>query len=63
MTPPPTDTVAGMIRPVPMPPESRTNRDLLAVMKGASGGYWFLLGLALAVPRHELTRLPMPSTG
>jgi hypothetical protein len=36
MTPPPTDTVAGMIRPVPMPPDSQTNRDLLAVMKGTS---------------------------
>jgi molybdopterin-containing oxidoreductase family membrane subunit len=47
MTPPPTDTVAGMIRPVPMPPDSQTNRDLLAVMKGTSVGYWFLLGLAL----------------
>ena len=47
MTPPPNDTVAGMIRPVPMPPDSQTNRDLLAVMKGTSSGYWFLLALAL----------------
>ncbi len=47
MTPPPNDTVAGMIRPVPMPPDSQTNRDLLAVMKGASSGYWFLLALSL----------------
>jgi molybdopterin-containing oxidoreductase family membrane subunit len=47
MTPPPTNTVAGMIRPVPTPPDSQVNRDLLAVMKGTSGGYWFLLGLSL----------------
>ena len=47
MTPPRTDTVAGMIRPVPTPPDSQTNRDLLAVMKGTSSGYWFLLGLSL----------------
>jgi len=47
MTPPATDTVAGMIRPVPTPRDSQTNRDLLAVMKGASAGYWFLLGLSL----------------
>jgi molybdopterin-containing oxidoreductase family membrane subunit len=30
-----------------MPPDSATNRDLLAVMKGASSGYWFLLATAL----------------
>jgi Ni/Fe-hydrogenase subunit HybB-like protein len=47
MTPPATDTVAGMIRPVPAPPDSQTNRDLLSVMRGASGGYWLLLGLSL----------------
>lgn len=47
MTPPRTDTVAGMIRPVPPPPDSQTNRDLLAVMKGTSSGYWFLLALSL----------------
>ncbi len=44
---PPNDTIAGMIRPVPTPPDSQTNRDLLNVMKGTSSGYWFLLGLSL----------------
>jgi molybdopterin-containing oxidoreductase family membrane subunit len=47
MTPPPADSVAAMIRPVPMPPDSKTNRDLLAVMKGAGAGYWLLLALSL----------------
>ncbi len=47
MTPPPAESVAAMIRSAPMPPDSKTNRDLLAVMKGASSGYWLLLGLAL----------------
>jgi Ni/Fe-hydrogenase subunit HybB-like protein len=41
--PPPAGSVAAMIRPSPAPPDSRINRDLLAVMKGASLGYWTLL--------------------
>ncbi len=47
MTPPPANNVAGMIRPVPLAPDSQVNRDLLSVMKGASAGYWFLLALSL----------------
>jgi molybdopterin-containing oxidoreductase family membrane subunit len=43
MTPPPADSVAAMIRPAPSTPDSRINRDLLGVMKGASAGYWLLL--------------------
>ncbi len=46
MTPPPADSIAGMIRSAPMPPDSKVNRDLLYVMKGASSGYWLLLALA-----------------
>jgi molybdopterin-containing oxidoreductase family membrane subunit len=45
--PPPADSVAAMIRPAPAPRDSRINRDLLAVMKGASLGYWTLLGLTV----------------
>ena len=47
MTPPPAQAVAAMIRPAPAPPDSRINRDILSVMKGASLGYWALLGFAV----------------
>jgi molybdopterin-containing oxidoreductase family membrane subunit len=43
MTPPPAESVAAMIRPVPTRPDSKVNRDLLRVMEGASAGYWLLL--------------------
>ncbi|MDJ0850534.1 MAG: polysulfide reductase NrfD [Myxococcota bacterium] len=46
MTPPPAEAVAPMIRPAPRPPDSKVNRDLLAVMEGASLGYWLLLLLS-----------------
>ncbi len=56
MTPPPAESVAAMIRPSPQPPDSKVNRDLLAVLEGTSLGYWLLLliavgtvGLAVAV--------------
>ncbi len=56
MTPPPAESVAAMIRPTPQPPDSKVNRDLLAVLEGTSLGYWLLLmismgfvGLAAAV--------------
>ena len=39
MTPPPADSVAAMIRPAPRIKESKTNRDILAVMDGAPLGY------------------------
>ena len=48
MTPPPAESVAAMIRPPPRPSDSTVNRDLLAVMEGASIGYWLLLGLSVA---------------
>jgi len=47
MTPPPPEGVAAMIRPAPVPPDSRINRDILSVMEGTSIGYWGLLGLAV----------------
>ncbi len=59
MTPPRNNTVAGMIRPVPMPPDSQTNRDLLAVMEGTSSGYWFLLGLALFFMHLKYEKFPL----
>jgi molybdopterin-containing oxidoreductase family membrane subunit len=43
MTPPPAESVAAMIRPAPLPPDSKVNRDLLQVMDGAGPGYWLLL--------------------
>jgi molybdopterin-containing oxidoreductase family membrane subunit len=49
MTPPPPEAVAAMIRPAPRRPDSRINRDILAVMEGASLGYWALLGFAVLV--------------
>ena len=39
-----------MIRPAPEPPDSKVNRDLLAVMEGASLGYWLLLLIAAVSP-------------
>jgi molybdopterin-containing oxidoreductase family membrane subunit len=48
MTPPPAESVAAMIRPVPRPPDSQVNRDLLAPLAGASLGYWALLGISFA---------------
>ncbi len=48
MTPPPAESVAAMIRPPPQAPDSKVNRDLLAVLDGASLGYWLLLGLSVA---------------
>ena len=49
MTPPPAESVAAMIRPTPMPPDSKVNRDILSVMRGASAGYWLLLLLCVVV--------------
>jgi molybdopterin-containing oxidoreductase family membrane subunit len=46
MTPPPAESVAAMIRPAPTRPDSKVNRDLLAVMEGTSLGYWLLLLIA-----------------
>ena len=47
MTPPPAESVAAMIRPsAHEPPDSKVNRDILAVMEGASLGYWLLLLIA-----------------
>jgi molybdopterin-containing oxidoreductase family membrane subunit len=45
--PPPAESVAAMIRPAPGLRDSRVNHDLLGVMKGASLGYWSLLGLCV----------------
>jgi len=45
--PPPAESVAAMIRPAPVLRDSKVNRDLLAVMKGTSLGYWGLLGLCV----------------
>jgi molybdopterin-containing oxidoreductase family membrane subunit len=47
MTPPPAEPVAAMIRPAPTPPDSKLNRDILAVMDGTSPGYWLLLLIAV----------------
>ncbi|MFP8877201.1 MAG: NrfD/PsrC family molybdoenzyme membrane anchor subunit, partial [Myxococcota bacterium] len=47
MTPPPTESVAGMIRPAAIPRDSQANRDLLRVMDGVSLGYFGLLALAV----------------
>ncbi len=48
MTPPPAESAAAMIRPAPVPADSKVNRDLLGVMEGVSLGYFALLGLAIA---------------
>jgi Ni/Fe-hydrogenase subunit HybB-like protein len=48
MTPPPAESVAGMIRPAPRFRDSKVNRDLLAVMDGAPLGYWLLLLISLS---------------
>jgi len=48
MTPPPAESVAAMMRDTPAPPDSRVNRDLLSVLRGAGPGYWFLLLLAVS---------------
>ena len=45
--PPPAASVATMMRPAPPPSDSRTNRDLLSVMDGASAGYWLLLLISM----------------
>jgi molybdopterin-containing oxidoreductase family membrane subunit len=47
MTPPPTESVAAMIRPSPQPPDSKVNRDILSVLEGTSLGYWLLLFAAM----------------
>jgi len=44
MTPPPAASVADMIRPVPVTPDSEVNRDILAVMDRPTLPYWLLLG-------------------
>jgi molybdopterin-containing oxidoreductase family membrane subunit len=44
--PPPAESIAARIRPLPAPPDSQINRDLLSVMQGASAGYWLLLAIA-----------------
>jgi len=49
MTPPPPAEAAAMIRPTPVMRESKVNTDLLGVMKGASLGYWALLGFCVVV--------------
>jgi len=46
MTPPPAMSVADAIQPAPESPDSKINRDLLRPMKGATRGYFLLLGLA-----------------
>jgi molybdopterin-containing oxidoreductase family membrane subunit len=45
--PPPAESVAAMIRPAPVPPDAKVNRDILRVMEGTSLGYWLLLVTAL----------------
>ncbi len=47
--PPPAASVTAMVRPAPAFRDSKVNRDLLAVMKGTSLGYWALLGLTVLV--------------
>ncbi|MEE8509002.1 MAG: NrfD/PsrC family molybdoenzyme membrane anchor subunit [Myxococcota bacterium] len=47
MTPPPAGSVAAMIRPAPIPDDSKINQDILYVMKGTSAGYWLLLSIAV----------------
>ena len=47
MTPPPAGSLAAMIRPAPIPDDSKINQDILYVMKGTSLGYWLLLSIAL----------------
>ncbi|NRA06993.1 MAG: polysulfide reductase NrfD [Myxococcales bacterium] len=47
MTPPPAESVAGMIRPAEIPRDSQANRDLLGVMDGVSLGYFGVLALAV----------------
>ena len=47
MTPPPKDTAASMIRPGEPMRDSKINRDLLRVMKGASFGWFALLHIAV----------------
>jgi molybdopterin-containing oxidoreductase family membrane subunit len=50
MTPPPAaESVAAMIRPPPSPPDSKVNRDLLAVMEGTSFGYWILVMITAGI--------------
>jgi molybdopterin-containing oxidoreductase family membrane subunit len=41
--PPPAESIAARLRPLPGLRDSRINRDLLSVMQGASAGYWLLL--------------------
>jgi molybdopterin-containing oxidoreductase family membrane subunit len=41
--PPPAESIAARLRPLPALRDSRINRDLLSVMRGASAGYWLLL--------------------
>jgi Ni/Fe-hydrogenase subunit HybB-like protein len=48
VTPPPAEAVAALIRPTPTPPDSRINRDLLGVMRGASPGYFLLLLITMS---------------
>jgi len=45
--PPPATAVADMMRPAVIPTDSAINHDVLAVTKGASWGYFVLLGLAV----------------
>jgi len=44
--PPPAESIAARLRPLPVQSDSRINRDLLSVMQGASAGYWLLLAIA-----------------
>jgi hypothetical protein len=49
MTPPPAESVAAMIRPTPVPPDSPTNRDVMEVFMTTPGLGWLLLiGVCLA---------------
>jgi len=59
MTPPPpaATAVAEMIRPVTPPRDSRINRDILAVTKGASWPYVTLLALAILGVLQAVTTL------
>ncbi len=44
--PPPAESIAARLRPLPVQSDSRINRDLLSVMQGASAGYCLLLAIA-----------------
>jgi molybdopterin-containing oxidoreductase family membrane subunit len=47
MTPPPAESVADAMRPVPQPADSKINRDIMRVTEGISLGYLLLLGACI----------------